>query len=95
MAAYNNVVEARQEQKKIKTRMTEITKCNLDDAEESVWSKPIKVVSQFKTKIELNSLQKKLDKSEKYLDDASKTFTEKHKCDETLSDEDDVYNHFS
>lgn len=90
MSNFNSVSEARQHHSKVKNRINQITKCELDPPEdESLWGSTIKVVSSLKTKIELKKLKKELDESEHYLVTAKTAAIDKEMFDETLCPEDD------
>lgn len=95
MPNYNSVSEARQHHIKVKSRINEITKCDLgeppeEDKKESIWGSTVKVVSNFKTKIELKKLKKELDESEHYLVTAKTATLDKAQFDDTIYPDDDL-----
>lgn len=94
MPNYNSISEARQHHLKVKSRIREITKCDLGDPAEmekkdGVWESTVKVVSNFKTKIELKKLKKELNESETYLVSAKTAAIDKEQFEDTFCPEDD------
>ncbi|MCM8529202.1 MAG: hypothetical protein NE327_21950 [Lentisphaeraceae bacterium] len=96
MSEFKSVSEARQRYKQLETKIDLITKYEFEDKpkkkeNDGLWGSTVgKVVNQFKTKIELNKLdklKKELKKSEDYLLNAETTSLDKEMFDETNWDD--------